>query len=79
MKYKGYRAKLDWDSSVNKYFGKLLNLKEEVEFEAQTMSEAKRAFRAAVEEYLKYCKDNGIEPEKPEDTFYPPTQDEITE
>ena len=35
MKYKGYRAKLDWDTQLNMYFGRLLNIKEEVVFEAR--------------------------------------------
>jgi predicted HicB family RNase H-like nuclease len=70
MKYKGYRAKLDWDTHLNMYFGRLLNIEEEVVFEAHSMTEAKKAFRAAVEEYLEYCKKNGKIPERGEDTFF---------
>lgn len=64
LKYKDYRAIINYSAEDDVLFGKIEGINALVTFEAQSVDELKTAFHEAVDDYLIYCKDNGIEPEK---------------
>ena len=64
LKYKDYRATINYSAEDNVLFGKIEGINALVTFEAENVDELHTAFREAVEDYLAYCRDNGIEPEK---------------
>lgn len=64
LKYKDYRATINYSAEDNVLFGKIEGINALVTFEAESVDELQSAFQEAVEDYLIYCKDHGIEPEK---------------
>lgn len=65
MQYKGYIGSVEVDTKENILFGKLLHIKDLVNYEAETPAELEQAFKEAVDDYLKDCKDQGVEPDLP--------------
>lgn len=65
MEYKGYAAKVEFDDENETFFGEVVNLRDVITFEGQTVSELKQAFHDSVEDYLAFCAERGEEPEKP--------------
>jgi predicted HicB family RNase H-like nuclease len=45
--------------------GEVINLRDVVTFEGETVEEVQLAFRESVEDYLEFCAQRGEEPEKP--------------
>lgn len=64
LKYKGYYTKVHFSAEDNVLYGKIEGISSLVMFEAEKASEVEKAFREAVDDYLTFCEDNGIEPEK---------------
>jgi predicted HicB family RNase H-like nuclease len=65
MEYKGYFAKVEFDDEANIFHGEVINLRDVVTFEGETVDELRTAFVDSVEDYLAFCKERGEEPEKP--------------
>ncbi|EFK07500.1 toxin-antitoxin system, antitoxin component, ribbon-helix-helix domain protein [delta proteobacterium NaphS2] len=65
MEYKGYFAKVDFDDEANVFHGEVINLRDVITFEGETVDELRTAFLDSVEDYLAFCKERGEEPDKP--------------
>ena len=65
MEYKGYFAKVDFDDEANVFHGEVINLRDVITFEGETVDELRTAFVDSVEDYLAFCKERGEEPDKP--------------
>jgi predicted HicB family RNase H-like nuclease len=63
--HKGFIPKFFLDSTKNIIRGKVLNTKDTITFHGRTVTEAWDAFRDSVDDYLAFCKELGVEPEKP--------------
>lgn len=66
MSYKGYIGSIEISEEDDCLFGKVLDLPKDtmISYEGQTISELREDFKGAVDDYLEYCKENGIEPRK---------------
>ncbi|MBQ7420175.1 MAG: type II toxin-antitoxin system HicB family antitoxin [Prevotella sp.] len=64
MTYKGYLGSVAYSEKDNVFFGKIEGINGLVNFEGESIKELTEAFHEAVDDYLAYCKDEGIEPEK---------------
>ena len=64
MTYKGYIGSVAFSEKDNVFFGKIEGINGLVNFEGESVKELTDAFHDAVDDYLAYCKDEGIEPEK---------------
>lgn len=64
LKYKGYIGSVAFSEKDNVFFGKIEGIDGLVNFEGESVKELTDAFHEAVEDYLKYCKEEGIEPHK---------------
>lgn len=64
MTYKGYLGSVAYSEKDNVFFGKIEGINGLVNFEGESVKELTEAFHEAVDDYLAYCKDEGIEPEK---------------
>ena len=64
LEYKGYHAKIEFDSEDLVLRGKIEGIKDLVNFESADISTVEEEFHAAVEDYLEFCKDVGKEPDK---------------
>ena len=47
------------------FHGKVINLRDVITFEGETVHELRTAFKDSVEDYLEYCAERGEDPEKP--------------
>ena len=65
MEYKGYSAKVEFDDDANIFHGEVINLRDVITFEGETVKELKQAFQDSVDDYLDFCAQRGEDPEKP--------------
>ena len=65
MEYKGYFAKVEFDDEDNIFHGEIINLRDVITFEGETVEELRKAFHDSVEDYLEFCAERGEDPEKP--------------
>jgi predicted HicB family RNase H-like nuclease len=65
MEYKGYFAKVEFDDEANIFHGEIINLRDVITFEGETVKELRKAFHDSVEDYLEFCAERGEDPEKP--------------
>lgn len=64
LSYKGYIGSVAFSEKDNIFFGKIEGINGLVNFEGESVKELTAAFHEAVDEYLEYCKQEGIEPYK---------------
>ena len=65
MKYKGYEALVSLDDEQGIFHGEVINIRDVITFQGQSVSELKQAFIESVEDYLEFCAQRGEQPEKP--------------
>ena len=65
MEYKGYFAKVEFDDETDIFHGEVINLRDVVTFQGQTVDELHQAFRDSIDDYLEFCTERGEEPDKP--------------
>jgi predicted HicB family RNase H-like nuclease len=65
MEYKGYFGKVEFDDEANIFYGEVINLRDVVTFQGETVKDLRKAFRESVDDYLEFCAARGEEPEKP--------------
>lgn len=64
LKYKDYIGSVAFSEKDNVFFGKIEGIDGLVNFEGESVKELTAAFHEAVDDYLAYCKEEGIEPHK---------------
>lgn len=67
MQYKGYVAAVDFDDSVGRLHGRVVNSGAYpiATFEATDVDGIRREFQRSIDEYLASCREDGVEPKKP--------------
>lgn len=65
MNYKGYIGKVEFDDEAGILSGIVINTRDVITFQGQSVGEIKKAFEESVDDYLEWCKEDGVEPEKP--------------
>ena len=65
MNYKGYLGNVEYDDENRVFCGKVINTRTVITFHGTTVDEIEKEFRASVDEYLDWCKEENIDPEKP--------------
>jgi predicted HicB family RNase H-like nuclease len=65
MTYKAYQALVEYDEDAELFQGEVMNLRDVITFQGQSVDELKRAFSESVDDYLAFCEERGEEPEKP--------------
>lgn len=64
LKYKGFIGSVAFSETDNLFFGKIEGIDGLVNFEGESVSELTNAFHEAVDDYLEFCAEEGIEPHK---------------
>lgn len=64
LNYKGYIGSVAFSEEDYVFFGKIEGIDGMVNFEGESVKELTDAFHEAVDDYLAYCKKQGIEPHK---------------
>jgi predicted HicB family RNase H-like nuclease len=65
MEYKGYIGKLEFDSEAGIFHGEVINVRDVITFEGDSVEILSQAFRDSVDDYLEFCASRGEQPEKP--------------
>jgi predicted HicB family RNase H-like nuclease len=65
MEYKGYLGAVEYDAQAKLFHGDIINTRDVITFQGTTVEEIDMAFRDSIEDYLAWCKEDGVEPEKP--------------
>lgn len=64
LSYKGYIESVNYSEKDNVFFGKIEGINGLVNFEGISVDELKSAFHEAVDDYLAYCQQQNICPDK---------------
>ena len=64
MTYKGYLGSVAFSEKDQVFFGKIEGINALVNFEGESVKELTESFHQAVDDYLAYCEDEGIVPDK---------------
>ena len=65
MEYKGYIGIVEYDSEAKLFHGDVVNTRDVITFQGTTVDEIETSFTDSVEDYINWCKSEGVEPEKP--------------
>ncbi|MBP8949902.1 MAG: type II toxin-antitoxin system HicB family antitoxin [Candidatus Promineofilum sp.] len=65
MEYKGYIGKVELDEESGLLHGEVINTRDVITFEGESVNEVAQAFRDSVDDYLAFCVERGEEPDKP--------------
>jgi predicted HicB family RNase H-like nuclease len=65
MSYKGYIARVEFDADANILHGEVINTRDLITFQGDTVARVKRAFHESVDDYLAFCESRGESPDKP--------------
>jgi len=66
MEYKGYFGSVAYDDEAGAFFGRVANLQRDgITFEGSSVEELRAAFRESVDDYLAWCEEENVAPDKP--------------
>ncbi len=65
MEYKGYIGKVELDDKAGIFHGEVVNTRDVITFQGESVAELKKAFHESVDDYLAFCASRGEEPDKP--------------
>lgn len=65
MTYKGYLADVEYDSEARLFHGEVVNTRDVITFQGSSVADLEQAFRDSVDEYIAWCEEEGVAPEKP--------------
>ncbi len=65
LKYKNYIGFVEFDADAEIFHGEVINTKDVITFQGETVSQIKKEFIASVEDYLEFCATRKEAPEKP--------------
>ncbi len=65
MEYKGYIGRVEFDDEAGMIHGEVINTRDVITFQGDSVAEVKQAFHESVDDYLEFCKARGETPDKP--------------
>ncbi|MBC7898719.1 MAG: type II toxin-antitoxin system HicB family antitoxin [Saprospiraceae bacterium] len=65
MKYKNYEATVKFDEEAEMFYGEVINTRDVITFQGNSVEELKREFEISVDDYLEFCRERNEDPDKP--------------
>lgn len=65
LKYKDYIGHVEFDESAEIFHGEVINTRDVITFQGDTVKSLKKAFKDSIDDYLEFCKERNEEPERP--------------
>lgn len=62
LRYRGYSARIDFDSRENVFSGEVVGMSEILRFHGGSVEELRADFEFAIDHYLKDCEASGVSP-----------------
>jgi predicted HicB family RNase H-like nuclease len=63
--YKGYIGKIEYDDQAEIFHGEVINTRDVITFQGESVTELKGTLKDSVEDYLQFCQERGEEPDRP--------------
>jgi predicted HicB family RNase H-like nuclease len=64
MEYKGLAAKVSFDAQDKTFYGEVIGARTYLSFAGKSAAALEKSFHSVVDEYIRFCKDQDITPEK---------------
>lgn len=64
LTYKGYIGSIEYSKEDGLLFGKVQGIKSLISYEGESGEDLEEDFQEAIDAYLEYCEDKGVEPEQ---------------
>lgn len=64
LNYKGYIGHVEYDDVNRVFTGSVVNSQSVITFHGSSVDELEKEFRLSVDDYLEWCEQEGIEPER---------------
>ncbi|MCG3772486.1 MAG: hypothetical protein JW384_03700 [Nitrosomonadaceae bacterium] len=64
MEYKGYTGSAEGDNEAGILHGEVINIKDVITFQAESIKDLLSAFQESVDDYLEFCAARGEDPDK---------------
>jgi len=58
LRYKGFVGTAQFSNEDDVFFGKILGIRDSITYEGATVKELKKDFKAAIDDYIEFCKRN---------------------
>jgi predicted HicB family RNase H-like nuclease len=65
MEYMGYIGKVEFDDEAGVFHGEVINTRDVITFQGQSVAQLTKAFQESVDDYLAFCERRGEAPDKP--------------
>jgi len=65
MEFKGYIGIVNYDDEARIFHGEVINTRDVITFQGTSVDQLEKSFRESVNDYLNWCKQDGVNPEKP--------------
>lgn len=65
IEYKGYIGEVNFDSDARIFNGDVINTRDVITFQGNSVEELENAFKDSIDDYISWCKEEGVSPEKP--------------
>ncbi len=65
IEHRGYTGVVEFDPELSLFAGHVIDLRDEIYFEGESVEELTASMRRAVDHYLRVCEARGEEPERP--------------
>lgn len=65
MTYKGFVGVVEYDDGARIFSGEVINTRTVLTFQGTSVDEVEHEFHASVDDYLAWCEEDGVAPEKP--------------
>lgn len=65
LEYKGYLGVVEYDDDMGVFHGEVINLRDVITFQGDSVVELRKAFIDSVEDYLEFCAQRDEPPERP--------------
>jgi predicted HicB family RNase H-like nuclease len=65
MEYTGYIGKVDFDDAAGIFHGDVVNTRDVITFQGESVGKLKKALRDSLDDYLAFCAKRGEEPDRP--------------
>ena len=65
MEHHGYRATVTFDDDAGIFHGEVIDTRDVITFQGESVMELRQAFADSVDEYLAVCSERGRTPDKP--------------
>jgi predicted HicB family RNase H-like nuclease len=64
LEYRNYRGNVEYSAADHCFHGKIIGIASLVTYEGTDVASLEKAFRDSVDDYLEFCEEKGIQPEK---------------